>query len=182
MRTYKPTGRPRGRPKGSATKAKDVAERIMEAITAPVVKPVVPKREPKKALTGIMAKLTPEERSEHMRKLNAARKNPRGQHKGCPKGWTKPQHDLLLAQENVEIRNIIKMAKENGELPEDPDAVLALREMLKIVKASEKVSDRIAAARLFLDFKIAKPAAKKDVTISTPESIIRDLMSGDDED
>ena len=181
-RTYKPTGKPRGRPKGSTNKPKTVAEFLDRAIKGTLVNPpnVKPPRKNLKVPT-----CSPE-RSEQMRQMAAARtpasfKNV-GRKKGVPNHTHEAHYRAVQAAIRPEITRIVKIMKKNGELPEDLGIKAAVAALLEIVSGDEKASDRIAAARTFLDFHKTKPVAKQEVTIKTPAEYLRELAAEDDTD
>lgn len=65
--------------------------------------------------------------------------------------------------------------RDAGQLPDDPRAVEALEETVKTLRAAESPKDKIAAARLILDFTKAKPAQKIEATVRTHEDFLDEL-------
>lgn len=168
----KPTGRPRGRPKGSKNipKAEDL---IFEALRSQVP---IPEPKPKAAPRGPWASMTPEQRSEHARKLSLARKtHGGGRLPGVPRSLTKAQFEAREAAQEELIDKVFKKMAKDGTLPEDAETQEVLREVLKVVRTQESVKDKLAAARLFLDFTKAKPTAKIEHTVRTAEDILDEM-------
>ena len=67
------------------------------------------------------------------------------------------------------------MAK-NGDGPEDEFAVEALKAAVEIMRVPGETRERLAAARLVLDFTKQKPVAKQDVTIGKAEDFLSSLL------
>ena len=71
--------------------------------------------------------------------------------------------------------------KDAGQVPDDPRAEEALKTTVETLRTAESPKDKIAAARLILDFTKAKPAQKIDATVRTAEDILDEMaLDGDD--
>lgn len=174
------TGRPRGRPPGSKNKPKTIEAFVLDTLSSP---PKIPARKPKGKPRGPWANMTPEERSAHSAKLNAGRDLKAqaakgGRKAGVPRNLTQKQHQQLIDEQQVEIDRIMKKMADQGILPDDPRAEEALRETMSVLRTSEAARDKLAAARLVLDFTKSKPTAKVEHTVKTAEDFLDEM--GDD--
>jgi hypothetical protein len=169
------TGNPRGRPRGAKNKPKTVEAFVIEALTAPQVSPP---RKPKLKARGPWAGKTPEERRALSAKLNAGRdltKIGGGRKAGVPLSRTNKQHAQVVAEAQPEITRIMNKMAEQGILPDDPRAVEALEEAVKVLRVVESAKDKLAAARLILDFTKSKPTAKIEHTVRSAEDILDEM-------
>lgn len=176
----KPTGRPRGRPPGVKNKPKTIEEFVHTELTAP---PPKPPRPPKMAARGPWAGKTPEERAAYSQKLIAARKGNRPNHQipGKPRDLTNAQWAEVQEIARLDAKRIIQKMKDAGQVPDDPRAEEALKTTVETLRTAESPKDKIAAARLILDFTKAKPAQKIDATVRTAEDILDEMaLDGDD--
>lgn len=173
----KPTGRPRGRPPGVKNKPKTVEEFIHAELTSP---PPRPARRPKRAASGPWAGKSPEERTALSRKLNAANSGRRtnSQIPGKPSDLTIAQWAEVQEIARQDAKRIMQRMKDAGQVPDDPRAAEALQKTVETLRTAESAKDKIAAARLILDFTKAKPAQKSEVTVRSAEDIL-DEMAGD---
>jgi hypothetical protein len=172
------TGNPRGRPKGAKNKPKTVEAFVVQTLTAP---PVSPPRKPKLKARGPWAGKTPEERRALSAKLNAGRdltKIGGGRKAGVPLNRTIQQHAQVVADQKPEIERIMKKMADQGILPDDPRAVEALEAAVTVLRTVETAKDRLAAARLVLDFTKSKPTTKIEATIKSAEDLLDEM--GDD--
>ncbi|MBB3693006.1 hypothetical protein [Sphingomonas sp. BK580] len=120
--------------------------------------------------------MTPEERSEYSRRLNAANHaRTTRQIPGKPARLTIPQWEEVLAVARLDTKRIMQKMKDAGQLPDDPRAVEALEKAVVTLRASESPKDVAALGRLILDFTKAKPAAKIDHTIRSHEDFLDEL-------
>ncbi|TFU06169.1 hypothetical protein EUV02_03925 [Polymorphobacter arshaanensis] len=182
----KRTGNPRGRPPGVKNKPKTVVLFALEALKEPRVAPVVVK--PKRRQGNYRNQYTdmsPEERSA-AQKANAAKRTPEsfkncGRKPGVPYHLTAKQHAIVLQEARPEVKIIMSKMKKQGILPEDTRAVQALETALTVMKSQTADANKIAAARLILDFTKSKPVAIKEVTVRTAEDILDELLDDDDE-
>jgi hypothetical protein len=140
-----------------------------------------PPRPPKAKARGPWAGMTPEERSAYAKKLVAAR-DPSKQHKGGrPAGisskHTVAQHQAMIASQQPIIDRIMKKMSDKGQLPDDPMAQEALKETLTVLRSQVPPRDKLAAARLLLDFLKAKPTTKVEHTVKTAEDILDEMTN-----
>ena len=169
------TGNPRGRPPGAKNKPKTVEAFVIEALTAP---PVSPPRKPKGKPRGPWANKTAEERSALGRRLSVGRdlSNIGGGPKlGVPSSRTAQQHAQVVADQQTEIKRIIKKMADQGTLPDDPRAVKAMTHAMHVLRTSVTAKDRLAAARLVLDFTKSKPTAKIEHTVKSAEDLLDEI-------
>jgi hypothetical protein len=137
---------------------------------------VKPKGKPR----GPWANKTPEERAAYSRQLAAQKKGPSGGRRpGVPASLTVAQYEALVAEQTPIVNRIIKKMAANGELPEDPDVIEAFRETMVILRTQPEAKNKLAAARLILDFKKAKPTSKVEHTIKTAEDYLDELIEED---
>jgi hypothetical protein len=168
----KPTGRPRGRPPGAKNIPKLEAF-VAESIVAP---PIIVPVEPRKAPRGPCVGMTPEQRTAYFKALVARRKTHRGGHpRGVPRNMTVAQHEAHQAAQQPIIARIIKKMAANEQLPDDPMAVEALKEAMTVLRSTIPPRDKIAAARLILDFTKSKPTAKVEHTVKTAEDLLDEM-------
>ena len=172
----KPTGRPRGRPKGVKNKPKTLEAFVTDSLANPVS---APPRKPKTATRGPWAKMTPEERKAYSATIRAKRRPESyanvGRKPGVPFALTAAQAQELAEQQNPEIQRILKKMAEQGQLPDDPRAVEALEETLKVLRSEATAKDKLGAARLLLDFTKAKPTARIEHTVRTAEDFLDEI-------
>ena len=170
----KPTGRPRGRPPGVKNKPKTIETFVMAELTNP---PPKPKRPPKMAARGPWAGKTPEERSALSRQLIEARKGNYAKNTtpGKPRDLTNAQWAEVQEIARLDAKRIMQRMKDAGQVPDDPRAAEALQTTIETLRTAESPKDKIAAARLILDFTKAKPAQKSEVTVRTAEDILDEM-------
>lgn len=175
----KPTGRPRGRPPGSKNKPKTIEALVIETLEAPP--PLPPRPQPKRRTNGgPWSNMTPEERSALGKALAAKRKSA-AKIPGKPPYITNDQWRVMQEVAASDAKRIIKKMRDAGQLPDDPRAVEALEETVKALRTSTSTKDKIAAARLILDFTKSKPVQKTETTIRTHEDFL-DELAGDLDD
>jgi hypothetical protein len=132
----------------------------------------------------------PERFAEMRRKAESTGRLSSGRPKGVKPGFSKQV--VADAYETAKQRAEVRYAEmeKNGEIDINLDqaAKIALKAALQVVEANNSVAedhpnkqlvapkDIIAAARLVLDFSMAKPAAKNEVTVKTTEDWLADLL------
>ena len=139
-------------------------------------KGVHPQKAPK---NNYFAMLSQTEEGRQKRKEWSARKrkNP-GRPKGVPDGYTKEtikpirEKAKQFAEEYVTKKTDIKneFAKE------------ALTTAVEVMRCPGETKERLAAARLVLEFTEAKPASKSDVTLHQAEVWLEELAAEDDKE
>lgn len=103
-----------------------------------------------------------------------------GRPKGVPDGYRKEQIEPIREKAKVESKRIVEiMAKEHNI--EDEYAKAALETAVEVMRVPGDTRERIAAARLVLDFTRSKPAAKNELSISKAEDFLASLIEDDDD-
>ena len=103
-----------------------------------------------------------------------------GRPKGVPDGFRREQIEPIRAKAKKEAEKVVKiMAEEFGV--EDTYAQEALTTAVEVMRVPGETRERLAAARLVLDFTKTKPVAKSEVTIGKAEEFLASLLSDDNE-
>lgn len=137
---------------------------------------IVTPRAPTGAPRGLCVGMTAEERSRHFKALAAKRQaNRGGKPRGVPRRMTIAQHEAHQAAQQPIIARVIKKMAANEQLPDDPMAVEALTEAMTVLRSPIPPRDKIAAARLILDFTKSKPTAKVEHTVKTAEDLLDEM-------
>lgn len=97
-----------------------------------------------------------------------------GRQFGTPQGMTKKQADAMWVIAKRKAKKDMENIKKSGIVLSEA-AEEALTETLEIMRSKLDQKTRLTAAKLILDFTMAKPAAKQDVTISSAEKWLADL-------
>lgn len=92
---------------------------------------------------------------------------------------TVAQYEAHQAAQKPIIAKILKKMSDKGQLPDDPMAVEALQQAMTVLRAPQTAKDKIAAARLILDFTKAKPTTKVEHTVRTAEDILDEMAEED---
>jgi hypothetical protein len=174
LATVKPVRGP-GRPKGSRStpSLEQVVHEALEGRTdKPELRPDLAPHHP-----GFVWSLkTPEERQVAIERLHAGRDKSRGTPRSrSPQGYTKKSYAKALEAEHPFIDKVLKKMAAEGTLPDDPMAREALEETLVVLRTSENHKDKLAAARLLLDFTKPKPTSKTEVTLRTAEDFLDEI-------
>jgi len=173
----KPTGRPRGRPKGAKNIPK-IEDFVLETLSGPVP---IPTLKPKGKPRGPWANMTPEQRSEHSKRLAALKQGQSGgRQPGVPKALTAKQFAARMAEQTPIVKRIIQKMADTGQLPDDPRAVEALEASMIVLRTQEDAKTKLAAARLVLDFTKSKPTTKVEHTVKTAEDYLDELAEDED--
>lgn len=117
---------------------------------------------------------------ERMLTLMAQGKRPTTQGVIKPFWGRKPLLLALRDRAKIEAKQVVAYMKKKEMIVEDPRAEEALEAMIGIVRAHDeelrvplyKASDRIAAAKVVLDFTKQKPATKTDMTVAKAEDFL----------
>lgn len=168
----------RGRPKGSKNKPKTLDAWMAAAmdIQLPPKPPPKPKNQSTaKFANNTLSRLTPEERSARASKASLSRKVRKGQHPGTPPYWTDRDYALLKMETEREAKRIYEIMEQDGILPEDPLAREALLEALKLMRAPGDKKFKHSVLRTILEYRLAKPTTKTDVTVRTAEEWLDEL-------
>ena len=135
-----------------------------------------PQKAPKQNyFASLMA--TPEGRALRRSWSTKPRKNG-GRPKGVPDGFRREQIEPIRAKAKKEAEKVVKiMSQEFGV--EDTYAQEALQTAVEVMRVQGETRERLAAARLILDFTKTKPVAKSEVTIGKAEEFLSSLLEDD---
>jgi len=134
-----------------------------------------PQRAPKRNYFADLAK-TEEGRELRKEWSNRSRKNP-GRPAGVPNGHTAESIEPIRLKAKEEAKRVVKYMEDNGEKFEDHYAKEAMESAVEIMRTEGGTRDRLAAARLVLDFTKQKPVTKSDVTVGKAEDFLAGLLS-----
>lgn len=120
-------------------------------------------------------RLTPEERSAHARKAALSRKTHGARAPGTPPRWGTHEYAPLAKEAQREAQRIYNIMEKDGLLPEDPLAREALEAALLLMRAPGDKKFKHSVLRTILEYRLAKPTTKTDVTVRTAEDWLDDL-------
>ena len=144
-----------------------------------VGKGAAPHKAPKKNYFSTLME-TPEGRELRRQWSTKPRKNG-GRPKGVPDGYRKADIDPIRAEAKRKADKAVKiMAKEHNI--EDDYAQEALRTAVEVMQVPGETRERLAAARLVLDFTKSRPASKSEVTIGKAEEFLASLLTDEDDE
>ena len=103
-----------------------------------------------------------------------------GRPRGVPDGYRKETIEPIRSKVKIEAKEGVRIMSETNNI-EDEYAKTALETAVEVMKTPGENRERVAAARLVLDFTKSKPSAKSEVSISKAEDFLASLMT-DDED
>jgi len=147
---------------------------------APPKEKTHPQRKPKVHYFTELAK-TPEGRALRKSWSTKPRKNG-GRPKGVPDGFTKETIAPLRKTAKLEAKKVAqKMFKDAGIEP-DKFSKEALETAVEIMRLQGETRERLAAARLVLDFTKSKPASAATVTIGKAEEFLAQLITDEEEE
>jgi len=99
-----------------------------------------------------------------------------GRPPGARDGTTKRVREKDAAKAKAEAQRLVKLMEEKFDIPKEGFAREALETAVTEMRKKELASkDRLAAARLVLEWTKAKPAAESNVTIKKAEDFLADL-------
>ena len=96
-----------------------------------------------------------------------------------PDGFRKEQIEPIRQQIKIEAKEAVRIMSETYNI-EDEYAKTALETAVEVMKTPGENRERVAAARLVLDFTKSKPSAKSEVSISKAEDFLASLIDEDD--
>lgn len=104
-----------------------------------------------------------------------------GRPHGALDGTTTIEREKSIAAAKAEAKRLVQLMEQNGSnVPKDGFAREALETAVEIVRRKEiSPKDQLAAARLVLEFTMAKPASESNVTVKKAEDFLADLASQD---
>jgi hypothetical protein len=136
--------------------------------------PLPSARNPKLAREGGWAKVIEKYGEDGWRKMcsEAGKKSKRT---GIPHGLRRPDAEKKRASGNRKAQKLVKLMVEKYGV-EDQHAQEALTYAVEVVKSKvDGTRDKLAAARLILDFCKSKPSQKSEVTIKSAEDLLNEL-------
>ena len=113
------------------------------------------------------------------RKWSTKPKKNAGRPRGVPDGYRKEQIEPIRAEVKATAKKVVEiMAKEFNI--EDEYAKTALETAVEVMRCPGDNRERVAAARLVLDFTKQKPASKSEVALSKAEDFLASLIEDED--
>ena len=103
-----------------------------------------------------------------------------GRPRGVPDGYRKETIEPIRSKVKTEARKVVEIMAEQFNI-EDEYAKTALETAVEVMKTPGENRERVAAARLVLDFTKSKPSAKSEVSISKAEDFLASLMTDEDD-
>lgn len=135
---------------------------------------VMPQKAPKNNyFANLMS--TPEGRALRKEWSTKPRKNP-GRPMGVPDGHTKETIAPIREQAKKDAIKVVKIMSDKYNI-EDEYQKEALTTAVEVMRLDGQSRERLAAARLVLDFTKSKPATKSDVSISRAEDFLASLLT-----
>lgn len=98
-----------------------------------------------------------------------------GRPKGTPDGYRKEEIEPIRAKIKLEAKEVVSKMAEKFNI-EDEYSKEALESAIEIVRTPGETRERLAAARLVLDFCRSKPVAKSDITVGKAEDFLASLL------
>ena len=132
-----------------------------------------PQKAPKKNYFATLME-TPEGRELRKQWSTKPRKNG-GRPRGVPDGYRREQIEPLRATAKKEAKQVVTIMAEKYGI-EDEYAKEALTTAVEVMRVPGETRERLAAARLVLDFTKTKPVAKSEVTIGKAEEFLASLF------
>ena len=140
---------------------------------------LAPHKAPKKNYFATLME-TEEGRALRRKWSTKPRKNA-GRPRGVPDGYRKETIEPIRSKVKTEARKVVEIMAEQFNI-EDEYAKTALETAVEVMKTPGENRERVAAARLVLDFTKSKPSAKSEVSISKAEDFLSSLMTDDEDD
>ena len=123
---------------------------------------------------------TPEGRALRREWSKRPRKNG-GRPRGTPDGYRSEQIKPIREKAKVEAKKVVKIMSKKFDI-EDEYSKEALGAAVEIMRVPGETRERLAAARLVLDFCRSKPASRSDVTIGKAEDFLASLLTTTNEE
>ena len=102
-----------------------------------------------------------------------------GRPRGVPDGYRKEQIEPLRANIKVEAKKVVEIMAKEYDI-EDEYAKAALETAVEVMRCPGDNRERVAAARLVLDFTKQKPASKSEVALSKAEDFLASLIEDEE--
>jgi len=144
---------------------------------APPKPKIAPHKAPKKNYFSTLME-TPEGREKRRLWSTKPRKNG-GRPKGVPDGYRKETIAPIRAQAQKDAKRITEIMSDKFNI-EDEYQKEALQTAVEVMRLVGETRERLAAARLVLDFTKSKPASKSDVSIHKAEDFLASLLIEDE--
>lgn len=122
---------------------------------------------------------TPEGRELRRQWSTKPRKNA-GRPKGVPDGYRKHEIEPIRAKAKKEAAKVVEIMSQKYEI-EDDYAKDALETAVEVMRTPGETRERLAAARLVLDFTKQKPVAKSEVSIGKAEEFLSSLLTDEND-
>jgi hypothetical protein len=122
---------------------------------------------------------TPEGRALRKQWSTKPRKNA-GRPKGVPDGHTAETIKPIREQAKKDAKKVVEIMSEKFNI-EDEYQKEALKTAVEVMRVDGQSRERLAAARLVLDFTKSKPASKSDVSIHKAEDFLASLLVEDEQ-
>lgn len=153
-----------------------MSKKKVERKKAPPKPKTHPQRAPKKNYFATLME-TPEGRALRKQWSTKPRKNG-GRPKGVPDGHTAESIKPIREQAKKDAIKVVDIMTDKYNI-EDEYQKEALTTAVEVMRCDGQTRERLAAARLVLDFTKSKPATKSNVSISKAEDFLASLL--DDE-
>ena len=122
---------------------------------------------------------TPEGRALRKEWSTKPRKNP-GRPFGVPDGHTAKTIAPVREQAKQDAKKVVRIMSQKFNI-EDEYQKEALTTAVEVMRLDGQSRERLAAARLVLDFTKSKPASKSDVSISRAEDFLASLLTEEEQ-
>ena len=140
-------------------------------------KTIFPQKAPKK---NYFSTLMETEEGRALRKSWSTKKRIRtGRPRGVPDGYRKEQIEPIRAEAKKEAERLVNIMADKFNI-EDDYAKKALATAVEVMTVVGETRERLAAARLVLDFTKQKPASKNEIALSKAEDFLASLLVDDD--
>ena len=104
-----------------------------------------------------------------------------GRPRGVPDGYRKEQIEPIRAKVKAEAKQVVEIMAKEFDI-EDEYAKAALETAVEVMRMVGDNRERVAAARLVLDFTKQKPASKSELAVSKAEDFLAGLLTDEDMD
>jgi len=121
---------------------------------------------------------TPEGRELRRQWSTKPRKNG-GRSRGVPDGYRKHEIEPIREKAKKEAEEVVQIMSEKYNI-EDEYSKEALKTAVEVMRVPGETRERLAAARLVLDFTKSRPASKSEVTIGKAEEFLASLLTEDE--
>ena len=102
-----------------------------------------------------------------------------GRPRGVPDGYRKEIIEPIRQEIQAEAKEVVRIMSEKYNI-EDEYQKEALKTAVEVMRIDGQTRERLAAARLVLDFTKSKPASKSDVSISRAEDFLASLLTDEE--